>query len=778
MIETDEICSFLDEETIALKHELVADFCSSVHSCSHCRIFEIPKLPLDKIGEHWPFFQITRTVDEIHQLAIARCPWWSLFDEVVINATNNGEHCHIPGWHTSKNPKTDVKEGSAFIQMSYALWKNPIEIGVYIATGYRTLYRAFLALTQPDERNSLSSNYLPSPINANPGSEKSMQLICSWLEACSVQHGCGIQNLPPSLPSILLAVGNKHTHLVDAADQLRERYVALSYCWGPEEQKTLLKKENKQQLFDDIPFENLDATVQDAVTVTRSLGFQYLWIDALCIVQDDKEAKAREITRMHEVYRNATVTLIPSRAAGVREGFLSKRESAGSTWPHCIFQFPYVDGDSTVPGRTVILAGNDFPAHQNDPWAERAWTLQEGLMSGRYVKFGAIQTTWSCHHAKVQYRDNDGWVPIHNTYRTTKPLLLNKASKIIKQFTSHGQIAHKDAWSTWDEILEDFSRRHITYQSDRLPAISSIAREFAKGLKDTYICGLWKSRLHHDLLWRRTSTSKAIKPQFNVRPSWSWAASQWPMRPPSRDVLRDDDFEVLDYYVQPELEGDMYGVIRSANLRVRGLIASVPTPILTDRRANLVGILDGDVTPDSYFYRNTLDGGFKGPHRKKLLAEIGRKGIGEKDRIDNLFATLACTHVLIDDYRLMPNPYTVEGEAYRKSRPKLNNLSLLVVGHEKYVDERFRGPSGLLITQQEDGTYHRVGYFRVGDARDGKFGPFMGKGYSHPSEEEYRSRQLHVWGKENDLDVSILVNLTLLLFIPSSAILRQSLVRS
>lgn len=68
-------------------------------------------------------------------------------------------------------------------------------------------------------------------------------------------------------------------------------YCALSYRWGQPETLYKTTEDNLQKMKVDIPFENLPALLQDAVTVTRSLEVPFLWIDALCIVQGSKEGK-------------------------------------------------------------------------------------------------------------------------------------------------------------------------------------------------------------------------------------------------------------------------------------------------------------------------------------------------------------------------------------------------------------------------------------------------------------------------------------------------------
>ncbi|KAI6081709.1 HET-domain-containing protein [Hypoxylon rubiginosum] len=725
----DKISCFGNENTIALKRELVSNDYSLAHSCANCMKLAIPIVFRSDRRRNYSI-QVSKTTDEIHNYATGGCLWWSMFSLKL----------------KAKQPNQSENES--------ADW----ELDSQTACPYDATY---IYNKSSDVNNFPGSYSLGSPINTNPGSEKSVQLISSWLKTCSAQHNCGITDLPPSLPTTLIAVGEKRIRLLDTAGHSMSRYVALSYCWGTQEQKTLLTKENKQRLLDDIPFEDLDTTIQEAVDITRKIGFKYLWIDALCITQNDRKEKSHEMARMHEIYRNATLTIIASRAAGVREGFLSKRNIAGSEWPQCIFEFPCLDEGIVVPGRTVILVRVDDICSKHEPWDRRAWTLQERVMSKRCLQFGTENTTWSCRHANVQYTDSDGWIPVQ--YKTMAApgddSLLSDASFLMNQPVLPSQFDRRIR-TTWHEILEEFSKRGLGYQSDRLPAISSVAKRFAVALNDTYICGLWKSQLHVDLLWSRSYNrfSKTCAHPYEVKPSWSWAASQSNIYHPDDLVYKDDNFEFLGHSMEPEPEGNVYGVAVSANIRVRGLITSIPRTILTDTRANLVGIFEADAMSEAACYRRDEDGEFQESEQRKCLLikrKRRRRRTGKKDRITDLSNTLVCTGVLIDSHQRTPRRDADngnQGQAVSKQRPKLTNmnLSLFIIGHEKDTERnRITGPAGLLIAKKKNGAYYRLGRFNVWDVWG--LGRKHWEGYTHPGEEEYKSRLLYLWGGKSSI---------------------------
>lgn len=153
------------------------------------------------------------------------------------------------------------------------------------------------------------------------------QQIGSLLKTCAGNHECGPEPVRPN---------NRPTRLVDLGapgsnDPVRlangttsEPYVALSYCWGGR-QALLTTKQTLEEYHQRIPVSELAQTVQDAISLTRELGIRFLWVDCLCIVQDDKQDKSREIGKMRNVYANSYLTICAGRAQAAVDGFLRPR---------------------------------------------------------------------------------------------------------------------------------------------------------------------------------------------------------------------------------------------------------------------------------------------------------------------------------------------------------------------------------------------------------------------------------------------------------------------
>ncbi|EUC41130.1 hypothetical protein COCMIDRAFT_61418, partial [Bipolaris oryzae ATCC 44560] len=132
-----------------------------------------------------------------------------------------------------------------------------------------------------------------------------------WLRSCSEKHPqCSPLGDRP-LPTRVIDVGDKNSsriRLVVSHGRL-DRYIALSHCWGHSEPITTTKDNLDRHINEGVEIGDLPQTFRDAIEVVRALGFRYLWIDCLCIIQQDGEDWQREVTRMPEVYGNAAMTI-------------------------------------------------------------------------------------------------------------------------------------------------------------------------------------------------------------------------------------------------------------------------------------------------------------------------------------------------------------------------------------------------------------------------------------------------------------------------------------
>ncbi|GKU10369.1 unnamed protein product [Fusarium langsethiae] len=218
-------------------------------------------------------------------------------------------------------------------------------------------------------------------------------LLRAWVERCDTSHKC--HRGKGELPTRLLKIGDNgapaNLWLVSGRTLNKAKYIALSHCWG----ETVLgkipsyctTKNNISARENGFSTDDLPATFQDAIEVTRQLGLQYLWIDSLCIIQGDEEDWAQEAGRMKNVYASAYCTLAATSARDSNSGFLKRTVNS---------QYIYVQDNL---GRQIYVCSDPADFDTDVERAElnsRAWVVQERFLSCRTIHFGAHQMYWEC----------------------------------------------------------------------------------------------------------------------------------------------------------------------------------------------------------------------------------------------------------------------------------------------------------------------------------------------------------------------------------------------
>lgn len=174
--------------------------------------------------------------------------------------------------------------------------------------------------------------------------------------------------------------GEYYITLVTNIDGTKIDYVALSYCWGGDQVHKMTSHRLKETSCV-ITFIELPKTIQDAVTVTNSLGYSYLWVDSLCIIQDDETDKTTEIAKMPLIYSNAIVTIAAAAAHSTSVGFLGQRQISA----------PVIEGIQIEDEQGKIHTGGIVELDGSDPeilpLETRAWALQEAFLSARVLEY-------------------------------------------------------------------------------------------------------------------------------------------------------------------------------------------------------------------------------------------------------------------------------------------------------------------------------------------------------------------------------------------------------
>ncbi|KAF2262136.1 HET-domain-containing protein, partial [Lojkania enalia] len=390
--------------------------------------------------------------------------------------------------------------------------------------------------------------------NSSTGSDAALELAAFWLKRCLSTHELcrprTISTSEPHLPTRLLDVAADAVHLIDTSTQpgiSDPRYIALSHCWGKYPIIRTLKKNYENQL-KGIAACSLSQTFKDAVDVTRKLGFRYLWIDSLCIIQDDKADWQTEAATMCDVYRNATLTIAAAHAASGDVGCFEQRDG--------ILQFPFVveiprlpdagmSSSSTLQllftayGRGKGLGGPEPPLYG------RAWVLQEQYLSPRMLIFDGTQIRWECLCMHGSERTPLGGMSRHIGHQKA----IRSGIMEDSEFFEIPEIEDRDfaalaRHQQWCYAVMDYTHRGMTNSSDRLVAIDGIAKALARRTQNEYLVGLWRDHLWIGLLWSiphtgefTTTTMGAfnldenhfIRHKEQIAPSWSWVSVTAPV---------------------------------------------------------------------------------------------------------------------------------------------------------------------------------------------------------------------------------------------------------
>jgi hypothetical protein len=386
------------------------------------------------------------------------------------------------------------------------------------------------------------------------------------------------------------------------------KYVALSYCWGKTGNITTTKNTLKERK-KDISWSILPKSFQDAIDVVRFLGIRYLWIDALCIIQDDVADWERESAKMADVYENAFLTISTDAARDPTQGIFSTRrsdmvsttDSLGTgrtvrpTRNVVVEQFPVTD----KVGETHVVYAREPLSHSNIilprsyhdvtyPLMSRAWTLQERLLSGRILHVTAAELIWEC---KTTLCCECGTIARESDYLSGNPspkiaydiAMQNIIEEGRNAFHVKGQGPKQSerprtpkTSQEWTLLIGGYSNRMLTYETDKLTAISALARRFSLiddlPVSRTYLAGLWLEDLPWLLCWRVFQRRFEKRPETYCAPTWSWASISTPVIWDKEIFAAEARIEVLDASAAPVAQANVFGQVKGAYAMLRGLV--------------------------------------------------------------------------------------------------------------------------------------------------------------------------------------------------------------
>ncbi|KAL5318025.1 hypothetical protein ACEPPN_015129 [Leptodophora sp. 'Broadleaf-Isolate-01'] len=352
-------------------------------------------------------------------------------------------------------------------------------------------------------------------------------IISRWLDTCNHSHvECPKGSQP--LPSRVLEVGKEGSHTL----RLRVtrgndgRYAALSHCWGGMVSIRTLR-ENYRLHQTSIEFSELPATFRDAVIVTRALGIPYLWIDSLCIIQNDTHDWEAESSNMGAVYQNAYLVIGADMSPNSRQGFLDPERDENYGRGKSLGRV--IDEGATIRVRTHKIHFNicaPIPAYaikrfhgdSRQPLALRAWALQEQLLASKMVHFTTKEIIWRCRECL-----GCECLELDHKYSTDAEHDDVHFQRILSD-------PGVDRYVIWYRIVDKLMERSITNKLDIFPALSGLAKKMGEHYVGTYLAGLWSNDILRGLLWTIEGKIPSRITPYRA-PSWSWASVDMNFQP-------------------------------------------------------------------------------------------------------------------------------------------------------------------------------------------------------------------------------------------------------
>ncbi|KAL7928817.1 heterokaryon incompatibility protein domain-containing protein [Trichoderma chlorosporum] len=365
-----------------------------------------------------------------------------------------------------------------------------------------------------------------------------------WLSNCQEFHPhCGGRTAM-QMPTRVIKVGKLHGKesprlFITADEKCRKgRYVALSYCWGDNvRHKVTLKNGTLECYSKSIPRDDMTLAHQEALQIAEELGYQYIWIDALCIIQDDKADWARESSKIADVYSNAELTIVAGRCENSLKGFLGQTirpRLPPSRLAYNAFNTTTADG----LGCYVSLQRS----HRIGPVDRRAWCFQESVLSRRMIVYGEEQLSFKCR-TRLDYEDGG-----YTVYQLSQERRFDPSADL----TANQHLSQREILEQWYGLTILYSIRNLWDPTDIFATLCGVALRFQRALGTRYLAGLWENDMIRGLLWKsrrvvgggynnRAMTKPLSAPRKGTThrseivraPSWSWTALEgciWPAR--------------------------------------------------------------------------------------------------------------------------------------------------------------------------------------------------------------------------------------------------------
>ncbi|KAJ4412427.1 hypothetical protein N0V82_008822 [Gnomoniopsis sp. IMI 355080] len=434
-------------------------------------------------------------------------------------------------------------------------------------------------------------------------SARSWSTVSQWVDECRSNHcACHEPEHTKWVPTRLIDLQNYDSGYVRVVETStvptlpEEPYLAFSHCWG-RTPFPKLEEHNKDEFERGILISSLATNFRDAIFATSRLGFRYIWIDSLCIIQGSAKDWTKEAPLMNKVYRNAFLTLSAMASADAYGGLFRERDSYYNS--PCAFSL-MVEGEGLKEG--LMMKADLWETEITQaPLNQRAWVVQERILAPRTLYFCKNQLFWECRELHA-CETLPGGIPsellsginVEPSQLETAPIKsFERSIRQLQEAESRNEDMdrrradslpqYRSVYDIWNDILLTYVRCSLTKDEDKLVALSGVVKDFASAAGDEYLAGLWRRNFINELLWLVgeepwEDIRPSVRPSLYRAPSWSWASIDNPdIRPqPCQLELRGNYIEILDIHIQPR-GSDATGGVSHACLHLRG-------PLIKPRR--------------------------------------------------------------------------------------------------------------------------------------------------------------------------------------------------
>ncbi|KAF2122477.1 heterokaryon incompatibility protein-domain-containing protein [Lophiotrema nucula] len=427
-------------------------------------------------------------------------------------------------------------------------------------------------------------------MSGHPLSPEALAWVRSLLDTCISNHTMCRNYVMPRLPKRVLAISPSiwkgvEVKLIENHD-ISAPYAAFSHCWG-NHRTYVTTRATLDDHKNGIEWHRIPKTFQEAIRFSLQLNIRYIWIDSLCIVQDDATDWEVESSKMADIYQHSYLTLAATASAGDSQGcfsdaFNTTHKAVSHLPPEYTNQCPVAvrapltHWDTLLPSRLAY----DYPL------LARAWVFQERILSPRTVHFCGSEIVWECRETCAcecgslggsttpggEFHQVLGRAESGNDNSTADvfPDLINPLKSLVDKQESEVSIHSSDPGSwllleqsqerleklqwlqsrfettiqalkqekeppelsrQWRKLVEQYSALRITRPTDRLPALAGLC-DRTKRLRGDYLAGLWADSIWLDLLWKvdmLQAGQRHTQRSQHQRPTWSWISVEGPV---------------------------------------------------------------------------------------------------------------------------------------------------------------------------------------------------------------------------------------------------------